>query len=416
MRGQFSGLWRHPDFLKLWAGQTASAFGTLISAIALPLTAVLALDATPLEMGLLRAAALGPGFLVGLLAGVWVDRLRRRPIMIGADLGRAALLGSVPGAAVLGLLRIEQLYIVAFLAGVLTVFFEVAYHSHLPSLVRRDELVEANSKVTASASVAEVAGFGLGGALVQVLTAPIAVLVDAGSFLLSALSLAFIRAPEPTPTPAADRPGALHEIGEGLRLVLDSPLLRPIAGAAATLGFFQYLLGAVYLLYVTRELEIEPIVQGALYAIGGLSSLLGALVAGRAARCWGLGPTLLVGLLLSGIGNLCVPLAGGPILVVLTFLVLAQVVGDGAETAYTVNQVSLRQAITPERLQGRMNASIRFVSWGAMVLGTLVGGALGETIGLRATLVVGASGTILAALWIFLSPLRTLRSTPEPAE
>lgn len=412
MRGHLTGLWRHPEFLKLWAGQTTSAFGTMISTIALPLTAVLALDATPVEMGLLQAAALVPGFLVGLLAGVWVDRLRRRPIMLGADLGRAALLGSVPAAAALGLLRIEQLYGVAFLAGVLTVFFDVSSQSFLPSLVRREELVGGNSTLTASASVAEVAGFGFGGALVQALTAPIAVLVDAISFLLSALSLALIRTPEPTSTLTPERPSAAREIGEGLRLVRDNPLLRAVAGATATFSFFQYMLGAVFLLYVTRELGIEPVLQGVLYAIGGVSSFFGALLAGRAAARWGLGRTLFVTLLVSGLGNLCVGLAGGPIVVVLTFLVLAQLVGDGAETAYTVNQVSLRQAITPAQLQGRMNASIRFVGWSAMLLGTLVGGLLGELIGLRATIFVGAFGTTLAALWVLLSPLRRLHGSP----
>lgn len=414
MHVRLTGLWRHPEFLKLWAGQTVSAFGTLVSGVALPLTAVLVLEASAFEMGLLKAAALVPGFLVGLLAGVWVDRLLRRPIMIGADLGRAALFGSVPVAAALGLLRIEQLYLVAFLAGVLTVFFDVAYQAFLPSLVRREDLVEGNSKLNASASVAEVAGFGLGGAMVQVLTAPIAVLADAISFLISALSLGLIRTPEPPPERVAGRPSAAREIGEGLRLVWDDPYLRPIAGAAVTHSFFQYLLGAGYILYVTRELEIEPLVQGLLYAIGGASSFFGAVIAGRVAERWGLGRTLFIGLLVSGVGNLFVPLASGSGLVVLTFLILAQIVGDGAETAYTVNQVSLRQAITPDRLQGRMNASIRFVGWGAMLVGTLLGGVLGEVIGLRSTLFIGAGGTLLTALWVLLSPLRTLHAAPGP--
>jgi MFS family permease len=409
-----TGLWRHPEFLKLWTGQSISLFGTLISGVALPLTAVLVLDATAFEMGLLRAARLAPGFLFGLLAGVWVDRLRRRPLMIGSDLGRAALLGSIPVAATLGMLRVEQLYVVAFLAGALTVVFDVAVQSYLPTVLTREELLEGNSKLEASGSVAEVAGLGLAGALVQVLTAPIAVAVDAVSFLVSALSLALIRTPEPRPRPTAEGPSVRREIGEGLRIVLGDPILRAIAGATITVTAFWEVIGAVFFLYVTRELGIEPILQGALYAIGGVSSLLGALLVGRSVERWGRGRTMLWALLLGGIGNLCIPLAGGPITLAVAFLAAQQVLADGAITAFNINEVSLRQAITPAELLGRVNATIRFVGWTAMLAGALIGGILGDTIGLRPTLLVGALGTMLAALWVLFSPLRRLRSQPAP--
>jgi MFS family permease len=410
MQIRFTGLWRHPDFMKLWAGHTVSEFGTMISLLALPFTAVIFLEASPFEMGLLRASALVPGFLLALLAGVWVDRLRRRPLMIWADLGRAALLVTIPAAAAVGLLRIEQLCVVALLAGALTVLFEIASHSYLPSIVRREELVEGNSKLQASASVAEVAGFGLAGALVQVLTAPIAIVIDAVSFLASALSVALIRKAEPAPPVPERGPSMVREVGEGLRLVIGNPLLAPIAGAAATLGLAQALLGAVFLIFVTRELELAPALQGLIYAIGGISSFVGALLAGRIAGRWGTGPTLLGALVLGALGTLCLPLAGGPLFLVLALLVAQQLLGDGAVTAYQINVVSLRQAITPDRVLGRIGATLRFIDGASMLLGSLIGGLLGELVGLRATLFLAVAVGSAAALWVLLSPLRKVRS------
>lgn len=425
MRSRLGGLWRHPDFLKLWAGQTVSLFGSFVGGFALPLAAILLLNATPPQLALLSAARLTPGLLVGLFAGVWVDRLRRRPLLIAADLGRALLLGSIPAAAVLGRLRVEHLYVVTLLAGILTVFFDVAYRSYLPSLVRREELVEGNSKLGATSAVAEVAGFGLAGALVQALTAPVAILFDAVSFVVSALSLLFIRAPEPAPRPflsgakdqAGERRDTWREIGQGLRLVLRDPTLRAIAGAAGTLELFRNMIGVVLILYLTREVGLTPAVMGAIFAVGGISSLLGALVAERAARRWGLGRTLFGALLLSGGATCFLPLAGGPLAVAVALLVAQQVCGDGAATVYSINEVSLRQAVTPNRLLGRMNASIQFIEWGAMLTSLALGGVLGQAIGLRPTLVVAALGGLLAPLWLVFSPVRTLRGGPAlPAE
>jgi MFS family permease len=407
---RFTGLWRHPDFMKLWAGQTVSEFGTMVSLLALPFTAVIFLEASPFEMGLLRASALIPGFLLALLAGVWVDRLRRRPLMIWADLGRAALLVTIPAAAAVGLLRIEQLYVVALLAGTLTVLFEIASHSFLPSIVRRETLVEANSKLQASASVAEVAGFGLAGVLVQALTAPVAIVIDAVSFLASALSVGLIRKAEPEPQVPKSGPSVVREVGEGLRLVIGNPFLAPIAGAAATLGLAQAIVGAVSLIFVTRELQLAPTLQGLIYAIGGISSFVGAVLAGRAARRWGTGPTLLGALVLAGLGTLCLPLAEGPLFLVLVLLIAQQLLGDGAVTAYQINVVSLRQAITPDRLLGRIGATFRFIDGASMLFGSLVGGLLGELVGLRATLFVAGTTGAAAALWILLSPAGKVRS------
>jgi MFS family permease len=413
-------LWQNREFLKLWSGQTISVFGSLIGRTALPFTAVLVLNATPFQMALLSAADLVSGLLVGLLAGVWVDRLRRRPVLIAADLGRAVLLGTIPAAALLGVLHVEQLYVIAFLVGVLTMFFDVAYHSYLPSLVRREELVEGNSKLTASASVAEVGGFGLSGWLVQWFTAPIAVLIDAVSFLFSALFVGLIRTPErnaarlsfETPTPAGERQNVWQEMAEGAVAVARDPVLRALAGSAMILALFGPMIGTLILLFTTRELGLRPGIQGMIFAVGGVTSLLGALATGRVTRRLGVGRAMVYGLLLSSLGTFCIPLAHGATVAAVLLLVINQLVTDPSHTVYEINQVSLRQAITPDRLLGRVNASIRFVGLAAMLLGTLLGGLLGQTIGLRPTLVIGSCGGLLAALWLALSPVRLLERAP----
>lgn len=415
VRLRFSGLWRRADFLRLWSGQTISVFGSFIGGSALQFTAVLVLDATPLQMAMLAAATLLPGFLIGLFAGAWVDRLRRRPILIVTDVGRALVLVSIPLAWLFDLLSMEQLYAVAFLTGALTLFFDVASLSYLPTLVRREELVEANSKLAASSAASEVAGFGVAGWLVQLITGPLAILLDAVSFLGSALFLGSIRTPEPEPGPAATRQSVWREIADGVHVVLASPLLRATAASATILDLSMRVYGTVILLYVVRELGFDPGVLGMIFAVGGLSSLVGSLVAGRAGRTLGLGRVMALGLVVFGLSQLLVPLAAGPAVVVALFLV-GQQLGDGAYVVREVNEVSLRQAVTPRPVLGRMNASFRFAGLAAMLLGTLIGGVLGDTIGLRPTLVVGACGTFVAALWLLLSPVRNVAVLPDAAQ
>lgn len=417
MGSPFTGLWRHPDFVKLWAGQTVSVFGSLITGFALPLVAILALDASALDVALLGMAELAPGLVAGLFAGVWVDRLRRRPIMIAADLGRALLLASVPAAWALGALGLGQLYLVAMLVSVLTVCFDVSYAAYLPSLVARDRLVEGNAKLEASNSVAEVAGFGIAGVLVQLLTAPVAILVDALTFLVSALSLSRIRTAEPGPRPEADgdEPATVvREIADGLRLVWGDRMLRALAGAAATREFFAHIFVAVLTLFLVEELELEPAVFGAVFGIGGISAFVGAIFVERWTRAWGLGRTMLGSLGLSILATFLIPLASGPAPLAAGMLALEQAT-DGTGMAYQINSVSLRQAITPPRLLGRVNASMRVLEQGAMLLGLLVGGLLGERIGLRPTVFLGVLGMTLALPWIILSPIPALREHPQPA-
>ena len=407
MARQRGGLWRNADFLRLWAGQSASLFGSQITTLALPILAALTLGATPAQMSLLVAAATLPDLLIGLIAGVWVDRLRRRPLLIAADLGRAALLLLIPLAAAVGLLRLWMLVPLAFAIGLLTTIFRIAYSSFLPALVSREELVEANGRLETSSAVAGVAGPGLAGLLIQALTAPFAVLADAASFLLSAALLARIGAAE-QPPPGA-RPGLRHEIGEGLCAVAASPVLRALAGSTGTFNFFDSFLTAVYVLYLTRTLGLGPAAVGGVFAIGGLGGVLGALAAAAIARRLGLGRALLAAMLLAGVGELGIALAGGPPLVALGLVGLAEAVVQGAAAVFGINGVSLRQAATPDRLLGRVNATLRTLGTGLVPLGALLGGAVAERFGLRAAVATAGVGVLLATLWIVGSPVPALR-------
>jgi len=361
-------------------------------------------------MGVLNAAEFAPWLLFGLLAGAWADRVRRRPLLIAADLGRALLLGSIPVAGLLGALHLAQLYAVAFLAGSLGVGFGVAYQAYLPTLVARERVLEGNSKLELSASVASVAGPGIAGGLVQLATAPLAIGLDALSYLASALSLAMIGAPEP-PLATQERRQLWPEVREGLHLVLGNPLLRALAASSATNNFFANVLFAVYILYLTRALAVTPAILGAIFAVGSVGTLLGAAATTRLTRRLGLGSTMVGAALFLGVGNLLVPLAGSSTAAV-PLLLAARLLSGFALPPYNINLVSLRQVVTPDRLQGRVNASMRFFSAGAMPLGALAGGALGQTIGLRPTLALGAAGTLVGVLWLLRSPLRHLRTPP----
>ena len=286
-------LWSNADFLKLWSAQTISVGGSLLGA--LTFTAVLALEATPFQMSFLAASGLAPALLFGLVVGAWVDRVRRRPVLVAADLARMAPLGSVPAALFLGALRIEQLYLVTFLHGLLTTFFDVAYRSYLPSLVSREKLVEANSRLSASASIVEVGAFSLGGWIAQLFSAIAVAAVDAVTFLVSAVMLAWIRTPEPAPARPAERPTLRLEIVAGLRLVISNPILRAIGVEKAAFGLGGGIIGTLIVLYGIETLGFAPGVLGTIFAVGGVSSLLGALSTTRLTKRFGLGKTLATG-------------------------------------------------------------------------------------------------------------------------
>jgi MFS family permease len=411
------GLWRNANFLKLWAGQTVSLFGSQVTALALPLAAILTLHATPAQVGILRAAEFAPFLLITLFAGVWVDRRRRRPILIAVDLGRAAALGLIPVAALLGLLRVEYLYAIAFGVGMLTVLFDLAYQAFLPSLARPDEMIEANSKLQVSGSVAQIAGPGLAGLLVQAVTAPVAILVDAISFLVSAAALWRIRAGEIAPAASPGRQqGVWREIRRGLRFVFGEPRLRAMAGEAATSNFFGTAIETVLILYAIRELGMQPAVFGVTIAAGSVGALLGALLAEWGSQRFGLGPALMCAYALVCASPLLNPLVQRPFSVAVALLLLAQFLAGIGLSASNVYVISLRQTLAPGNFFGRVNASYRFFVSGAVPLGALLAGYLGETIGLRATLAVCACGMLVAPLWALLSPLPRLRQLPAVAD
>jgi MFS family permease len=339
--------------------------------------------------------------------------------MIGADVAQVVVLGSVPAAAAFGMLRLEQLYAVAFMSALLALVFDVASQSYLPTLVSEDQVVEANSKLAATASAGSLLGPTLGGALVQLLTAPIAIAVDAASFAVSAVSAIAISAREPARVAGPGDRGLgsfLASVVEGVRLIAGSPLLRALSGSAGLFNLFDGVIFAVYVLYATRQLAIPPAVLGAIFAASGAGGLIGALLAGRVARRLGLGRALLAALLVATAGELLIALAAGPVPVAAALLLAAElIVGFGAAT-FGVNHVSLRQLVTPASMQGRVHAANRMLGNGLGPLGALAGGILGQAAGLRAPLVVGALGTLVAALWLLASPVRSWRTTSDASQ
>lgn len=409
-------LWRHRDFLKLWSAESISQLGSQITGLALPLLAVLVLDASPFAVSALFVVEFLPFILFAIPAGVWVDRLRRKPILVVADLGRAVLLGSIPLAYAFDALAMGQLYVVGFLVGICTVFFDVSYQSYLPSLVARTQLVEGNSKLEISRSGAQLGGPGAAGGLVGAIGAPAAILLDAISFVLSAVFLFWIRKPETPPVreEGAPRPSMLREAKEGLGYVLRNPYLRPISICTGSANFFFSLMWSILIVYAVRELHMSAALIGIVFSLGNVGSLLAALTANRLSARIGVGRTILAtAILFSGAGVLY-PLA--PQDSPAPFLVAAGMLAGYGSVAYNITQVSFRQAICPERLQGRMNSVIRFLVWGTMPIGLLLGGSLGTWIGLREALWVGAIGAAFTFLPILLSPVRSIQTMPEPLE
>ena len=414
MNRRLTGLWRHPDFVRLWAGQTVSVFGSLVSRTALPFTAIIYLHASAFQVALVTSSDLVAGIIVGLVAGVWADRIRRRPLMIAADLGRAVALGSIPAVALFGELRVEQLYVVAFTAGVLTTFFDVAYQSYLPTLVRQDELIEGNSKLTASFSVAEFGAFSASGWLVQLLTAPGAIVIDAVSFLFSASSIRTIRAPEPAPA-TGERPRLHIEALEGMRHLGGDPALRAVTASFVALSFASGMTGAVFILYTNRTLGFAPGVLGVIFGVGGLSSLGGAMLAGWSSRRFGVGGAMALGLGIAGVGMLAVAGARDASLFAAGLLVAQQLITDPAWTVYEISQVSLRQAMTPAHLLGRANAAVRLAGLIAALAGSLIAGAIADRYGARPVLVASSCVMFAGAALIFASAAGRVRELPSDA-
>lgn len=419
-------LLRHADFARLWTAATISLFGTQVSLVAIPVIAVFLLKATPFEVALLGTLEFLPFLLFALPAGVWVDRLPRRLILVTGDMGRALSLVSIPIAHQLGVLTIWQLYAVGFINGCLTVFFDVADQSFLPAILDADDLVEGNSRLQVSGSAAQVVGQPLAGGVVGLLTAPLAVLVDALSFVLSGALIFAIRKHEParlsldsatngsptngSPTPAA---GMRREIAEGLHYVLGHQYLRYIAACTGLSNLFSNMAFAVFPIYAYRVLLLTPPEVGLIGGLGSLGFLFGALVAGRISGRLGVGRSIVGSAILFGPGTLLAAAAQPG--TALPILVASGFIGGFGGVVYNINQVTLRQAITPERMQGRMNATMRFMVWGTIPIGSIVGGVLATIIGVREAVIVGGIGACFAFVPLLFSPVKSLERIPTQA-
>jgi predicted MFS family arabinose efflux permease len=409
-------LWRDRDFCKLWVGQTASQVGEQAGRVVLPLVAVVTLDAGAEQVGVLRAVEQAPILLFSLLAGVWVDRWRPRTVMVLADVGRAALLTATTVSGILGLLGIPLLLVVAFALGVLTVFFDVAYHASVVRLVERDQLMEANSALESSRSAAQIGGPALGGALVSLLSASTAVLASALFFALSALSLRWIRRREPTPE-RGERPRLWREIGDGLRLVAGSPSLRAVGCASAAYQFCFAALMTVYLLFLVRTLDLSGAVVGLVLAAMGTGAVLGSLLSAGLPRRFGYGVVLLSSAALADVVLMCIPAVHGSGAATVLLLTAINFVFGACSQVVNISTAVVRQAGTPVRMQGRVVATINFVGMGLMPFGSLCGGYLGEHWGLRTGLLVAAIGLALSPVVLAVSPLARLgRSLPSVGE
>ena len=401
-------VWRESDFVKLWTGQTISQMGSRISRDGIPLAAVLVLGATPLQMGYLGGASGIAILIFGLFAGAWADRLRRRPLMILTDLARAGVLASIPVAACLHRRTMGHLYAAAAVTGILTVLFDISYQAYVPALVNEDNILEANSKLALTESIAEVAGPGVTGVLVQLITAPMAILFDAVSFVVSAVSLSLIRRAEPPPE-RREHADILHEIREGLTVAWRNPILRAIALRTGTAAFFMGFISSLYMVFAIRELRLTPAVLGMIISVGGVTSLFGAVAAERVARRFGVGPSIIGAAMLTGIAALLIPLARGPVVVCAAVLGVSQLL-DVAWPVYNINELTLRQSVTPNHLLGRANAAIHLLFQGILPAGALAGGVLAQATSMRTTMLIGSTGYLLSTMWLIFSPVRKLQT------
>ena len=411
MRARIPGLLRrNANFRRYFVGQSASLLGDQISGIALPLTAVLALHATPGQMGALTTAYLVPNLLLSLHAGVWVDRSgRRREVMLAADVVRGLLTLTIPIAFALGDLTWPQLYAVAFLLGCASVFFSVAYGGFFQSVVRREDYIEANSLLNGSRGFSFLGGTSLGGALVQLLRGPYALALDAVSFLWSALFLRRIDAP--------DFPGAPREtggIGTGLRWIRDNAVMRAELLGVATINFFNFVFWALFLLYASRYLHVAPATIGVVLGVAAAGTLVASAFAGRLARAIGLGPAFLIGCFLFPAPLLLVPAARGPHWLVIAFLFTAEFLSGIGLMWLDILAGVLQGGLIPHAVRSRVSGAFMVVNYGVRPLGTTVAGVLGTTIGVHDTIWIGAGGALLGMAFLLPSPIRHLHDVPEP--
>jgi MFS family permease len=407
-------LWRHADFMKLWTGQTISQLGSVVTRTAVPLVALLVLGAGPFEMaGLVVAASLAV-LIVGFVAGAWVDRVKRRPVLIWADVIRAVLLFTIPAAYLAGVLRMEQLYVVVFVEACLGVFFDAAYPAYVPSLIGVDRVVEGNSKLASSSSLAEIGGPGLAGGLVQLIGAPFAILVDALSYVVSAISLLFIRSPEPPRPARAVHTPIRREIVEGLSLVRRHPILVPLVLRSVIAHVAGSFYGVLYTIYLIQDLQLSPLLLGIVVSAGGVGALIGSIFAARVIKRIGIGPALIWTAAGASAIGILTPLAGGPLLLATLMVFLPQLIGDGLQTIEGVAEISLVQGLIPDRILGRANATLEVVSHGVgYPIGALIAAWIAESFGVRGAIAVGWAGMAASLLFIVFSPIPRVRKASD---
>ncbi|GAA3110944.1 MFS family permease [Kribbella aluminosa] len=407
------GILRHRDFRRLWAADLLSQLGSRLSMGAIPLLAVLTLNASTLQVSLLRTCETAAWLVLGLFAGAWADRIRCRPVLVYADLLRALLFASIPIAWWFGVLTLTQVYVVLVPAGVLTVLYDVAHNSYLPRMLDRDRLLPGNAKLAANHSVAAVIGAGAGGILVQWIGAAVTIGLDALSFVWSAIWLRSIRTPEPAPI-RPERPQLRREIRDGLQYVFRHPLLRPLALNTMVTMLFQAAAGAIMVVYLVRGVHLRPATIGILSMIGLLGAVVASAVTEKVSTRYGDARTLLLSS--TGIGvAFTVQALTAPGWQVSWFVIGTLLAGFCIIVSYIL-QVSTQQRLCPRELQGRVSATMSFVSWGAAPLGSLLGGVLGTAFGLHTTLWIAGLGTLAGNAILYVSPLRTLRAVPtEPA-
>ena len=408
-----SALWRHGDFLRLWAAQTVSDFGARITREGLPMMAVMALAATPGQLGLLAALAYGPGLLVGLAAGDFVDHAQRRPILIATDVIRAAVLITLPLAAWLHLLSMLQVYTAAALVGAGSVLFDIADHAYLPGLVGKSRVAEANARISATESLAEMGGPALAGVLFQWLTAPVAVAVNAATYVVSGLILARIRTPEPPHDVAHRRRGWADGVATGARTSWDEARVRVMLIQTGINGLFGGFFSALYIAYVLRDLGLGPVLLGLGIAAGGVGALAGSALALPIARRLGVGPAICVCGALSPLGIILILVSPPGPTWGMAALTVSQFWGDFFGVIPLILATSLRQILLPTSVLGRVGATFRALSGGAVVAGALVGGALGGLLGLRETLAIAVTGLVIGPVYGMVSPLWRVTAMPE---
>jgi MFS family permease len=410
-------LWRHGDFMKLWSAASVSVMGSQVTAIALPFIALTMLGASVLQVSALAAVEMLPFLLFTLPAGAWLDRVRRRPVLIAADIVRGVVLLSIPLAYLLDALSLWQLFVVAFAQGTMTAFFDVADQSYLPEILDRDDLMDGNAHLEISTSVAQIGGPVLGGNLIAVITAPLAIAVDALSFFISGGFLSAIRRRESKPArrlTAAGRPTSMRtDIGEGLRYVLGSRYLRPIAICTGTSNLFGAAMFGVFPVLIWQELRLPPAFFGTVMGLASIGFLVGAALSNRLPRAIGLGPTIAVSAALGSPAMLLLAMTPAALDGAAVTLFAGWFVVGLAQVVYNVAQVSLRQAITPLEMQSRMNATMRFIVWGTIPVGFVMGGVMASVMPVREAMVIAAVATFASIVPVLISPVRSLREIPQ---